>query len=527
VTSGGCSDRAISDPVGLITGLVAAAEPQLEPEQIRAVITAVAGGRAKTRRLASALEERPGVLADGRSPAPRVAGDLLLALRRAGAQAVSPPCCAQCGKQLRTFQRRGQDWYCSACGRQRAEPCAACGNTRPVFTRDRAGQPRCAKCPGTDGRDPVTVIHSIITGLDPGVSQDTVAAAVRRAAPRRSYQRQLAWALEERPALLAGEGYRAPLRAIPRLIDLLHAADVAGIVRPECPGCHRVVRIDKPLDGVRVCRTCIARSRVQQCARCGARREPVTRDDQGRPLCANCFITDPANLETCTGCGRRRRVERRTADGPLCSRCRSLPILTCSICSDTTACGISRITGQPWCPACQRRSAACSACGRRAAIASGTLADPLCADCTPPAAWAGCPTCSDPGHPSPGQCARCLINRRLDELMGPAGRPLPPGLQALRRELATAEHPVTATRWLTKPSIAPVLSDLAAGRMPLTHQALDELPGTQALAHLRQTLVTVGALPERDEEMARLETFLPNCWIPSTTPGGGGCCTAT
>ena len=53
-----------------------------------------------------------------------------------------------------------------------------------------------------------------------------------------------------------------------------------------------------------------------------------------------------------------------------------------------------------------------------------------------------------------------------------------------------------------------MLSDLAAGRMPLTHQALDELPGTQALAHLRQTLVTVGALPERDEEMARLETFL-------------------
>jgi len=42
------------------------------------------------------------------------------------------------------------------------------------------------------------------------------------------------------------------------------------------------------------------------------RREPVTRDDQGRPLCANCFITDPANLETCTGCGRRRPVERRT-----------------------------------------------------------------------------------------------------------------------------------------------------------------------------------------------------------------------
>ena len=92
--------------------------------------------------------------------------------------------------------------------------------------------------------------------------------------------------------------------------------------------------------------------------------------------------------------------------------------------------------------------------------------------------------------------------------MGPPGRPLPPGLAALRRDIATAEHPVTATRWLTKPSIAPVLSGLAAGRIPLTHQALDELGASQALAHLRQALVAVGALPARDEEMVRLEAFL-------------------
>jgi hypothetical protein len=30
--------------------------------------------------------------------------------------------------------------------------------------------------------------------------------------------------------------------------------------------------------------------------------------------------------------------------------------------------------------------------------------------------------------------------------------------------------------WLTNPSIAPVLAGLAAGRIPLTHQALDGLP---------------------------------------------------
>ena len=128
---------------------------------------------------------------------------------------------------------------------------------------------------------------------------------------------------------------------------MLDDAGVAGIVRPACGRCGRVVRIDKPLDGVRVCRTCIARSRTEPCARCGAVREPVTRDGQGRAVCANCFITDPQNLEACTGCGRVRRVERRTADGPLCSRCPSLPVLSCSVCGRTAPCGISRATGKP------------------------------------------------------------------------------------------------------------------------------------------------------------------------------------
>jgi hypothetical protein len=58
---------------------------------------------------------------------------------------------------------------------------------------------------------------------------------------------------------------------------------------------------------------------------------------------------------------------------------------------------------------------------------------------------------------------------------------------------------------IAMPSIVPVLSDLAAGRMPLTHEALDELTDNQPLVHLRQTLVAVGALPESDELMVRLE----------------------
>jgi hypothetical protein len=499
-------EHAVADPIGLITDMVAAVERQLPAESARVAVAGVAGGRSKARRLASFLTEHPGILTDGRSPAPRAAGDLLIALRRAGAQAISAPRCAECGKPLSTLQRRGQDWYCSVCGPQPAS-CAACGNIRRIRTRDRAGLPRCAMCPDDDARDPIEVIGAVLTALDPTIDYEAVGDAVRRSAPRFAHRQKLAWALESNPALLTGEGHLAPRRAILTLIDQLRSAGVAGIVLPACPRCHRVVRIDKPLDGQRVCRTCIAHARTERCVGCGAEREPATRDDQGRPLCPNCLVTAPENLERCINCGRRRLVNIRTPDGPLCPNCPVLSPATCSICGQKGLCGTSRATGRPWCPQCQRRTAACSACSREAEICSGTLAEPLCADCTPPPIWRECPTCSDPDHPHPGRCARCLINKRLDELMGPADA-LPAGLGALRRNIATTEHPITAMRWLTKKSIAPALADLAAGRLPLTHQGLDALPGSQPLAHLRQVLIGVGALPERDEHMARLERFL-------------------
>jgi hypothetical protein len=129
------------------------------------------------------------------------------------------------------------------------------------------------------------VIHSIVADLDPLVDRNTIAAAVDQSCRQRAYQQRLAWAIESVPALLTGEGHRAPLRVIPRFVERLHAA---GIVLPTCPDCHRVVRIDKALNGVRVCRTCIAHSRIEECSRCRARREPVTRDQGGRPTCAEC-----------------------------------------------------------------------------------------------------------------------------------------------------------------------------------------------------------------------------------------------
>jgi hypothetical protein len=121
--------QVISDPVGVIVGLIAGIETGLDPGQVEALVAGVAGGRAKRRKLARALAGRPEILTDGRSPAPRALGDLLIALVKAGATMISPPVCAECGKKLRTLQRRGEDWYCWLCG-PILLPCASCGLRR-------------------------------------------------------------------------------------------------------------------------------------------------------------------------------------------------------------------------------------------------------------------------------------------------------------------------------------------------------------------------------------------------------------
>ena len=164
------------------------------------------GGRA------AALAARPGVLADGRSPAPLVIADLLIGLRDAGARSVSAPRCAQCRKELRAVERRGRHWYCAACF-DRPAACSACGQTRRVNSRDRDGRPRCVRCPEEDGRDPVAVIVAVITATEPAADPGVIAAAARRAASRPAGQQKLAWALESNPELLAGSGHLTPVLA--------------------------------------------------------------------------------------------------------------------------------------------------------------------------------------------------------------------------------------------------------------------------------------------------------------------------
>ena len=506
----------IADPIGVVVDLVAERETRLDRTDIEAAVASVAGGRAKRRRLAQALLDRPEVLVDGRSPAPRAVANLLIAARKAGVAGISLPVCAECGKQLRTVQRRGEHWYCGVCGPVR-QPCAACGQLRRVRCRDREGQPRCAQCPPPgDGHDPTDLIVQLVTDADPTLPADRVVAAVTSAVPRVGQRQQLAWALQDRPDLLTGAGAEASVPSVLRLIDRLCDAGAQTIVHPACPRCDRVIHLHRPIDGRWLCRNCTAKSRAQPCSRCGAIREAAIRDQHGDPLCPSCLISDPANLEVCRECRRRLPVSVRTPTGPLCQNCRPIPTMTCAICGRHAPCVISKTTGQPWCFGCQQRQGRCTRCGTIGPIYGGTRAEPLCGPCTrpDPEFWRPCPTCGLAQIHRSGPCTHCGLNQRLHDLLSDDAGQIRPELQALHHNLLEAEHPETVLSWLNKKTTTQVLGELSTGTRPMTHTTLDELPDTKPLRHLRSMLVATGALPPRDEQLAQLER-----WISSTING--------
>jgi hypothetical protein len=502
---------AVTDPVGTIVTLVAAVGPAIEAGTLRRVVEQASGGRAKRRRLAAELAGDPSVLSTGRSPASKAAGDLLLALRAAGATGISPPWCAECGREVTSMQRRGDHWYCSPCF-TRPETCGGCGSLRKATFRDRHGRPRCSECPDEDPRDPRELLVAIITSTDPGLDSGTVSTVLGDVVTKAAHLQKLAWALDEAPGLLTGDGARAGFPMVLRLIDALCEAGATRIHRPACPLCGRVVTLNKQLNGQRVCRSCVARSRAVPCSQCGRVCEPATRTPDGQPLCPYCLINDPANLEDCIRCGRRQRVATRTPEGPVCCSCNPRQVMSCTVCGRTAPCMVSKVTGQPWCGACARSWACCSRCGNLAPVKAGTRDQPLCAGCAAPGAdlWKACPGCGDTGRLlAGGACRRCHLRDQVDRLLADPGTGrVRVGLEPLRQALAGVGRPEVALGWIRRDKVRALLTGLATGQRPLTHAVLDELPDSKSLRHLRSVLVASGALPARDEHLTRLEHWI-------------------
>ena len=122
--------------------------------------------------------------------------------------------------------------------------------------------------------------------------------------------------------------------------------------------------------------------------------------------------------------------------------------------------------------------------------------------------WHACPGCGEHSQHRRRRCGRCSLRARLSKLLDDGTGQTHPQLRALHEHLAGHERPDTVLAWLNKDTTSAILGELAAGQRALTHTGLDELPDSKPLRHLRSVLVATGALPARDEHLARLEQWI-------------------
>ena len=216
------------------------------------------------------------------------------------------------------MQRRGDHWYCGVCDPVRL-PCAGCGNMRPGRLRGTG-----TGCPGAAGARTGTAATRWTRSPGRHRRRPGPAARDRRrgsraaAVPGRHTSKSWPGRCEDRPRCSPGReprrrpvGAAADRRALRRRAPPDHPPACPQL-RPGRSRLHSRGRA-RALPDLRA--PAPAPSPADGAA---AVREPAARDGQGRPVCANCLISDPANLEVCVNCGRRRPVNTRSPDGPLC-----------------------------------------------------------------------------------------------------------------------------------------------------------------------------------------------------------------
>jgi len=74
--------------------------------------------------------------------------------------------------------------------------------------------------------------------------------------------------------------------------------------------------------------------------------------------------------------------------------------------------------------------------------------------------------------------------------------------------LCGVDRPESILSWKRSPTVRALLTGLAGGDIPLTQDGLDAAGQNRQVSHLRSLLEHNGLLPQRDEPLARFESWL-------------------
>jgi hypothetical protein len=459
--------------------------PGLADQTARDLLTGLRADRhVPLRELDRHLATAPDAFFSGNAQVPLVVTRVLAALSSNG-HPVTVPCCASCAQQRHLPELGPSGRVCSSCAAAaRARPCCRCGTTAAVASVTEAG-PICASCYARDESRYETCDRC---------------GQRRRVASREEDGRPVCQRCHRKPVHTCCRcGFVGIATARSPDGPLCQACyDVTSRPQRRCEGCGRITTIavtgrDGKPD---LCRRC-NRPPVTTCSRCGHTRR-CQGTISGEPVCQSCRVV---RTTPCTGCGRDRSVVIRWPIGPVCRSCYARARANPARC---TQCGQTRVLiGQP-------RPAASGEHGTAAEFVSGTVSATVCGQCCRSRHTYLCRRCDGGLEPySDGLCVRCVARDRLRELFtGPDGT-TPAGLQPWMQALGDSRRPRSVLKWLDDaPGGARLLRQLIAAGAPVDHATLDRLPPSPGVSAVRQTLVHVGALPARAENLERLRPWL-------------------
>ncbi|WP_157227396.1 CHASE3 domain-containing protein [Nocardia asiatica] len=493
--------------------LVADVEPAMAAETVLAAARTAASIRAKQLRIVQALTERPDLLTCGRPDGPVAVDHFIHALIAAGAAHVVAPRCPDCEKPNKLSERADNTRICLPCKQKRKRPKAECANCKAfrwLQYHDRQGRRVCRDCrPGRDV-DAVALLAAQLRELEPEMDRDIMNAAITKVSKLPNHLLKLSWEIEDRPGLLTGEAASGSPFLI-RLITELRRAGARHVVLPPCPVCNQDLALTNRLDGQRVCNPCYKKAEPKKtCTRCGRERLVVGRTSEGKPLCQYCHRNVGLLHEECTTCHRHRFIVQRHGTEQLCNICYRLPLALCGRCGHYRNC-LGVAAGHPVCESCSHKKWPCVRCGKTLQIAARGPDGRLCHTCyeKDPISFRTCTECGTVDRLYHyGLCPRCALARQLDQLFRGPDAVDRPELDALHQVLLNATSPNQILQWLSRSASAQLLSDIAAGTCPLTHEEFDRRLSRNASRHLRGILATAGILKPRDEYLADLQAWI-------------------
>jgi hypothetical protein len=190
------------------------------------------------------------------------------------------------------------------------------------------------------------------------------------------------------------------------------------------------------------------RSRIRDCVRCQRSLEPAATWEG--PICRSCHTRAVRTWGHCPDCATQRLLPGRRADGT-------------SICRDCA--GITR-------------DFACARCGVEGYLLKGRL------------------------------CARCTLADKLTLLLDDGTGRVRPELVPLMEGVLSTNRPTSTLTWFANPQVPVLLTGLARGTVPITHEAMNQLPNWRTASFMHELLMHHGVLSRIDKQLMLFERWL-------------------